>query len=114
MNPDVLTRVEHACQDLLAADQPVTFDEVARRAGSAVPPSTASPSCGPRSRNTGKPVAMHSPSPTSLPKSTSYARPCKPSPTKSADTTSNFAVCSAATPATNAAQGPHGPLLSRD
>ena len=32
MNPNVLTRVEHACQDLLAADQPVTFDEVARRA----------------------------------------------------------------------------------
>ena len=33
MNPDALTRVERACHDLLAADQPVTFDEVARRAG---------------------------------------------------------------------------------
>jgi AcrR family transcriptional regulator len=33
MNPGVHTRVEQACQRLLAADQPVTFDEVARRAG---------------------------------------------------------------------------------
>lgn len=33
MKPDLIDRVEHACQDLLAAGQPVTFAEVSDRVG---------------------------------------------------------------------------------
>jgi AcrR family transcriptional regulator len=33
MNADLVRRVERACQDLHAAGQPITFDEVAARAG---------------------------------------------------------------------------------
>jgi hypothetical protein len=33
MNIDVVDRVEHACKDLIAAGQPITFAGVAARAG---------------------------------------------------------------------------------
>lgn len=33
MNVDAVTRVEQACADLIAQEQPVTFTEVAARAG---------------------------------------------------------------------------------
>lgn len=33
MNLDLIDRIEHACQDLLAAGQPITFAEVSSRVG---------------------------------------------------------------------------------
>ena len=56
-------RVEDACAALLAAGQPVTFDEVATRAGIGRATLYRNPTCEPSSKNTAHADEKPTPSP---------------------------------------------------